>query len=41
MVATAILRRYGLTIDNLVEADVVLADGSPVIANKSQHEDLF
>lgn len=34
-------RKYGLTIDNLLEADVVLADGSFVIANKNQNEDLF
>lgn len=34
-------RKYGLTIDNLLEADVVLADGSFVTANKNQNADLF
>ena len=34
-------RKYGLTIDNLIEADVVLADGSLVTTNPSHHEDLF
>ena len=34
-------RKYGLTIDSLLEADMVLADGSFVTVNKDQHPDLF
>jgi FAD/FMN-containing dehydrogenase len=34
-------RKYGLTIDNLVGADVVLADGSFVKASEKDNEDLF
>jgi len=34
-------RKYGLTIDNLLEADMVLADGTFVIVNAEQNADLF
>jgi len=36
-----LMRRCGLAIDNLIEADVVLADGRHVVANAQQHADLF
>ncbi|TAL14349.1 FAD-binding oxidoreductase [Patescibacteria group bacterium] len=35
------LRKYGFTIDSLVGAEVVLADGSVVKASKSENPDLF
>lgn len=34
-------RKYGLTIDNLLEVHVVLANGTYVIANKNENADLF
>ena len=34
-------RRFGLTVDNLLSADVVLADGSLVTASASARSDLF
>jgi FAD/FMN-containing dehydrogenase len=34
-------RKYGLTIDNIVSADVVLADGNIVHASEDENDDLF
>jgi hypothetical protein len=34
-------RKYGLAIDNLLQADVILADGSFVKASEEENEDLF
>ncbi|RKY92387.1 MAG: oxidoreductase [Ignavibacteriae bacterium] len=34
-------RKYGLTIDNILEVDMVLADGSCVTASANENEDLF
>ena len=36
-----LMGKHGLTVDNLVSADVVLADGSQVRASESEHADLF
>ncbi len=34
-------RKHGLTVDNLLSADVVLASGAPVHASPDEHPDLF
>lgn len=34
-------RKYGLTIDNILEVDMVLADGTFVTVNKDNHPDLY
>jgi len=34
-------RKYGLALDNLLSADMVLADGSTVTASEDQNDDLF
>ena len=34
-------RKYGLTIDNLLSVDIVLADGEFLIANETENADLF
>ena len=34
-------RKYGLTIDNLLAADMVLADGNLVTVNQSENEELY
>ncbi len=34
-------RKYGLTVDNLLEVDIVLADGRLVTAGQGRNEDLF
>jgi hypothetical protein len=37
----SLIGRFGLALDNLAAAEVVLADGSVVIANEDEHDELF
>lgn len=34
-------RKYGLVCDNLLEVELVLADGSRIVTNEHQHSQLF
>ena len=36
-----LMRRFGLTIDNLVSCDVVTAEGEFLVASEEEHPDLF
>lgn len=36
-----LMRRHGLTVDNLLSADVVTADGELITVNEREHPDLF
>jgi FAD/FMN-containing dehydrogenase len=36
-----LIRKYGMTIDNLLSCQIVTADGSVLTARASEHEDLF
>jgi len=36
-----LMRKHGLTIDNLLAADIVTADGEPIRASEDEHPDLF
>ena len=36
-----LMRKHGLTVDNLVEAEVVTADGDIIRASADEHQDLF
>ncbi len=36
-----LMRRHGLTVDNLLEAELVTAEGESIVAHPSEHPDLF
>jgi FAD/FMN-containing dehydrogenase len=36
-----LMRKYGMTIDNLLEVDIVTADGQLLTASEAEHADLF